>query len=267
MTNGKGSQNLGTLEKCVKILTLFSETTPTLQVNEIAGVLELPRSTAYRYIAELRSNGLVESDPENGGYRLGLKVLELAASMQRTSLLDLALPYIERISRETGETVILCGLRENVGFCMEKVEGHHTLRVSYELGDTYPLHAAATGKAILAFLAADEQRRVLDAIGLPKLTDTTITDASALRKELAKIRTAGFAESYGESIAGTRGLAAPVFSRIGLVTASIGISAPEHRAEGGNRDRMIEMLLAAANILTQALGPSVGNKDKQAPES
>jgi DNA-binding IclR family transcriptional regulator len=258
MAQDKGSQNLGTLEKCVKILTLFSEAAPAWQVQEIADALQLPRSTAYRYIAALRSNGLVESDPENGGYRLGLKILDLAASMQRTSLHDLALPLMERISRELGETVILCGLRENAGFCMEKVEGHHALRVSYELGDTYPLHAAATGKAILAFLPAEEQRRVIDAVGLPKLTDRTITEASALRKELAKIRNVGYAESYGESIVGTRGLAAPVFSRIGYVAASIGISAPEHRAEGANRKRMIELLLAAAEALTQELRPAVG---------
>jgi len=261
MNEGKGSQNLSTLERCVKILTLFSESTPTLQVHEIAATLQLPRSTAYRYVAALRSSGLLEPDPENGGYHLGYKILDLAASMQRSSLHDLALAHMERISRETGETVILCGLRENAGFCMEKVEGHHALRVSYELGDTYPLHAAATGKAILAFLAAEEQRRVIDAVGLPKLTETTITDASALRKELAKIRRTGFAESYGESLAGTRGIAVPIFSRIGHITASIGISAPEHRAEGANRDRMIELLLAAAETLTQDLGSAIGHNE------
>ena len=261
MGQDKGSQNLSTLVKCVQILTLFSEATPTLLVHEIAGLLELPRSTAYRYIAALRSTGLVEPDPENGGYRLGLKILDLAASMQRTSLHDLALPHMERISSETGETVILCGLRDNVGICIEKVEGHHALRVSYELGDTYPLHAAATGKAILAFIDGAEQSRVLEAIGLPALTDTTITDPSALRKELAKIRKAGYAESYGESIVGTRGVAAPIFSRIGRVAASIGISAPEHRAGGANRDRIIRLLLAAAEALTQDLGPAIGNKE------
>jgi len=258
---------MNTLEKCVHILTLFSETTPTLQVSEIAEILGLPRSTAYRYIAALRSHGLVEVDPDLGGYRLGMRILDLAASMQSKSLHDLALPHMERISRETGETVILCGLRKDVGVCLEKVEGHHALRVSYELGDTYPLHAAATGKAIFAFLDAEEQRRVIDAVGLPVFTDTTITDPSALRRELAKVRRSGYAESYGESITGTRGLAAPVFSRIGHVAASIGISAPEHRAEGENRERMIELLLAAAEGLTQGLGSSRTAKEHATPDS
>ena len=258
---------MNTLEKCVHILTLFSEATPALQVAEIAEILDLPRSTTYRYIAALRSHGLIESDPEKGGYRLGSRILDLAASMQRTSLHDLALPHMERISRETGETVILCGLRENVGVCIEKVEGHHALRVSYELGDTYPLHASATGKAIFAYLDGSEQRRVIDAIGLPRFTDTTITNPRALREELAKIRKNGYAESYGESIAGTRGLAVPIFSRTGHVSASIGISAPEHRVEGANRTGMIKLLLTAAETLTRGLQVSGAKNSKALPDT
>lgn len=244
---------LNTLEKCVQILTLFGDATPTLSVAEIAEIMDLPRSTAYRYVSALRKHGLLEADLSLGRYRLGTKILDLAASMDRKSLYDLALPYMERISRETGETVILCGLRENVGVCMEKVEGHHALRVSYELGDTYPLHAAATGKAILAFLDSAERQRVIEAIGLPRLTETTITDLAKLRTELAKIRKKGYAESHGESIVGTRGLAAPIFSRSGHVSASIGVSAPEHRVHGASRTKMIGLLLTAAKALTQGL--------------
>jgi len=253
---------LNTLEKCVQILTLFGEATQTLTVAEIAKIMDLPRSTAYRYIAALRTHGLIELDPEIGGHRLGMKILDLEAGMDRKSLYDLALPYMQRISRETGETVILCGLRENVGVCMEKVEGHHALRVSYELGDTYPLHAAATGKAIFAHLVASEQQRVIDAIGLHRLTDTTITDPKRLRDELAKIRKDGFAESHGESIAGTRGLAAPIFSRTGYVSASIGISAPEHRVRGSSRKKMISLVVEAAKALTQGLEAPGGENER-----
>ena len=254
--------SLGTLEKCVQILTLLSDAVPTLSVAEIADVMGLPRSTAYRYVAALRAHGLVEADSDIGGYRLGAKILDLAASMDRKSLYDLAVPIMERISRETGETVILCGLRENVGVCMEKVEGHHALRVSYELGDTYPLHAAATGKAIFAYLDVVERRRIVDTIGFPRLTDTTITDARKLREELARIRKNGYAESHGESIAGTRGLAAPIFSRTGHVSASIGISAPEHRVQGIARENMVGLLLRAADALTQELGAPSGGYQK-----
>jgi len=245
------SNPLNTLEKSIQILTLISES-PKLQVSEIARRLGLPRSTAYRYIAALRSHHLVEEAVDGRGYRLGTKILELAATMSRRPVRDVAIPYLERIARETGETIILCGLRERQGACLEKVDGHHALRVSYEIGDTYPLHTSATGKAILAYLDLDERRSIIQG-GLARLTETTITDSNELDREMARIRTDGFSESNGEAIAGTRGIAAPIFSFAGRVVASIGASVPRLRGEGEARRKLIGLLVQAARDITSEM--------------
>jgi IclR family KDG regulon transcriptional repressor len=243
---------LGTLEKCVQILTLFADS-PTLLVSQIAEKMDLPRSTAYRYVAALKAHLLVEESSKGPGYHLGPKILELAATMSRRPLREVAMPYLERIGRETGETIILCGFRDHVGVCLEKVEGHHALRVSYELGDIYPLHASATGKAIYAFLEPKERKQIIKEVGLEAFTSTTITDPAVLEKESEKIRKAGFSESHGEAIEGTRGIAAPIFSFSGRVVASIGASVPQHRAEGENRRRLISLLTEAAKQITREL--------------
>ncbi|MCK5585460.1 helix-turn-helix domain-containing protein, partial [Candidatus Bipolaricaulota bacterium] len=104
----------------MQILTLFSDS-PVLQVSEIAEKMGQPRSTAYRYVAALKANRLVEEADDGPGYRLGPKILELAATMSRRPLRDVARPYLERIGRETGETIILSGLRDQAGICLEKV--------------------------------------------------------------------------------------------------------------------------------------------------
>jgi len=244
---------LNTLEKCVRILTLFSQSARVLTVSQIADRLDLPRSTAYRYISALRAQHLIEETPDGAGYRLGSRILELAATMSRRPLRDTVQPYLEEISRETGETTILCVLRGHVGVCMEKVEGHHALRVSYELGDTYPLHAAATGKAILAYLDPDERDAILNDVGLPRLTETTITRRSDLTRELDRIVRTGYSESRGESIAGTYGIAAPIVSPSGRVIASIGVSMPDSRAEPENRERIVERLIEASRGITEEL--------------
>jgi DNA-binding IclR family transcriptional regulator len=243
---------LNTLEKCVQILTLISESA-RLPVSEIAAHLGLPRSTAYRYIAALRSHHLVEEAEDGPGYRLGTKILELAATMSGRPIREIALPYLDRIARETGETVILCGLREHEGICLEKVDGHHALRVSYELGDTYPLHASATGKAIYAHLDPLEQRAILAEVGLERLTETTITDPAVLDREASRIRERGYSESDGEAMVGTRGIAAPIFSFAGRIVASIGASVPSHRGEGENRQRLIDLLVQAAGDITREI--------------
>jgi DNA-binding IclR family transcriptional regulator len=253
MGHATGARTLNTLEKCVRILTLFTESAPVLGVAEIAARLDLPRSTAYRYISALRAHRFVEEAPDGAGYRLGGRILELAATMARKPLREVALPHMERIARETGETALLCGLREHVGVCLEKVDGTHALRVSYELGETYPLHAGSTGKAILAHLDPEERDAVIDDVGLPKFTETTITSVGKLKKELAKIRACGYAESEGESIVGTHGIAAPIFSPSGRIMGSIGVSVPHLRAEEKNRDRLIRLVVEAAKKISEGL--------------
>jgi IclR family acetate operon transcriptional repressor len=125
--------------------------------------------------------------------------------------------------------------------------------VSYERGDVSPLHASATGKAILAFLEPKEQKQIIKDIGLESFTDTTITDPKRLETEFARIREAGFSESHGEAIEGTYGIAAPIFSASGRVIASIGASVPVHRAEGEVRLHLIRLLTEAAEQITQEL--------------
>ena len=140
-----------------------------------------------------------------------------------------------------------------MGVCLEKVDGTHALRVSYELGETYPLHAGATGKAILAHLGADERQAVIHDVGLPRFTGTTITSAAELKKELDKIRKLGYAESHGETVEGTHGIAAPIFSPSGRIVGSIGVSVPKLRAEEENRQRLIRLVVDAAKRITEGL--------------
>ncbi len=253
MGRPRGARALNTLEKCVRILTLFTESTPVLGVPEICARLDLPRSTTYRYISALRAHRFVEEAPDGAGYRLGGRILELAATMARKPLREVALPHMERIARETGETALLCGLREHVGVCLEKVDGTHALRVSYELGETYPLHAGSTGKAILAHLDPDELEAVIREVGLPRITATTITSEGKLKKELAKIRACGYAESEGESIIGTHGIAAPIFSPSGRIVGSVGVSVPHLRAEEKNRERLVRLVVEAAKRISEGM--------------
>ena len=252
MGHMKSSNPLGTLDKCVQILTLFTDS-PILHVSEIAEKMGQPRSTAYRYVAALKAHLLVEEAEDGPGYRLGPKILELAATMSRRPLREVAMPYLERISRETGETIVLCALRDNVGICLEKVAGHHALRVSYELGDTYPLHASATGKAIFAHLEPKERKRIIKAVGLDAFTQATITDPGILEREFEEVRNVGYSESHGEAIEGTRGIAVPIFSFSGRVVASIGASVPRHRGEGEDRTLLIRLLTEAAEQITREL--------------
>ena len=72
------------------------------------------------------------------------------------------------------------------------------------MGLTAPLHVGAPGKALMAFLPADERERVLATLTLEPLTPETITDLDALRAELDRTRVRGYAVSIGSAHPGRR---------------------------------------------------------------
>lgn len=240
-----------TLKKGLSILSLFDKGHPIMSIPEITARLNLPESTAYRYIATLKSQGWIMEDSKPGYYRLGLKILELARVVKQQSIIDLSFPIMEQLSDQTGETVILAGIYDKKGICLGKDEGHHNLRVSYERGETFYLHAGATGKALMAYLSEEEQDSIIEEIGLPKLAENTITDPDKLRIELKRVREDGFAVSDGEVHQGVRAIAAPIYNDRGKVIANLTVGAPIHRLEGLRTEETIQMVIEAARKITE----------------
>ena len=52
----------------------------------------------------------------------------------------------------------------NEGVVLEQVPGLHSVKFLVDPGHRFPLHTAAPGKAILAFLPEEEQNELLDRI-------------------------------------------------------------------------------------------------------
>jgi DNA-binding IclR family transcriptional regulator len=242
---------LSTLEKGLSILALFNKSRSVMSVQEIASLISLPKSTTYRYIATLKSQGLIEEDTKQGHYRLGLKILELAQVVRKQGIIDLSFPIMEQLSEQTGETVILAGIYDRKGICLEKVEGRHSLRVSYERGTTFHLHAGASGKVLMAYLSEEERDSIIK-LGLPQVTENTITNPHRLRESLRKIREEGFAVSDGEVHEGVRAIAAPIFGR-GKIVASLSVGAPIQRLDEPRKEGVIQLTVEAANKITELI--------------
>ncbi len=244
--------SLSTLEKCMRILTLFNEATPRLSTEEISARVELPKSTVYRYLAALRKHHLIAEDSHPGTYRLGEGLLALARGVARSSVPEIALPFMERLRQDYGETVILSALQNDQGVCLEKVDARHALRVSHDRGAIFPLHAGASGKVLFAYLPPADQAQIIRTQGLTRFTKTTITDPNRLQKELAQIRRQGYAESDGEVTEGTYGIGAPIMGRNGKIIAALSVSAPTQRLMGRKRTQMIHVVVETARQISEA---------------
>ena len=90
------------------------------------------------------------------------------------------------------------------------------------IGTRWPAHATSTGKTILAFLSDEERDLALPRV-LPQVTPRTLTDRSALERDLARVRERGYALSQEELESGFVAVGAPVYAADGRVAAAISV--------------------------------------------
>src|SRR5690348_14551848 len=92
----------------LRVLELFSEQTPVLTASEVARDQRVHRSMATRILHQLARHGFLARNPTTGGWRLGVKVMELAnVFLSGLDIRAVVMPYMERLVEETHETVNL----------------------------------------------------------------------------------------------------------------------------------------------------------------
>src|ERR1700761_4620406 len=101
-------------------------------------------------------------------------------------------------------------------------------RFTPQLGMRMPLHSFAAGKAILAALSSEELDTYFARGERQRFTAHTLTEEEALRDELNKIRTQGYALSYEEHTVGVVGLGVAVDGQHAL---SLAVPSPRFNAD------------------------------------
>ena len=221
-------------------------------VSEVAARVELPKSTVARLLASLSTEGAVERVTGDSRYRLGGRLLSLAASIQPTrSLIGLARPHLVELASDLGEAA---GLSIADGFevhYIDQIETEHQVRIRDWTGSRVPMHAVSSGLVLLAHLPPSTLDAYL-ARPIERFTPKTTTDPSALRARLRQVRSDGFAWVHEEFAEGLNSVAAPVADETGAIAAAIHVHGPAYRfprdadeAEIGNR------VVAAAGAISR----------------
>jgi DNA-binding IclR family transcriptional regulator len=179
------------IARAAEMLRLLQAHPGGLNQAEIGERLGMARSTVSRIVNALDDEGLVAARAARGRYRLGPEIARMAGTVRRSVVVDLH-PFIEELSRELEETVDLSILDGDRATFVDQVVSPHRLRAISAVGESFPLHCCANGKALLASLTPEEQAAAVPS-RLARLTANTITTPAALRKELDRIRVEGIA--------------------------------------------------------------------------
>jgi IclR family transcriptional regulator, KDG regulon repressor len=218
------------LSHIISILDCFTPEHPELGVRDVARMTALSPSTAGRLMAEMKDAGILQQNPVSRVYSPGSKVLSWATVyIAMLNIRTVALPFMEELTRSTGETVTLYILDGMDRLCVERMESQHNVRMVTRVGSRLPLYAGSAGKAILAFMPGEWQEEYLRSVAFKPLTHQTITDPETLRAELVRIRLDGFATSSGEWLLEASGVAAPILGSNQAVLGALSVSGPNPR--------------------------------------
>ena len=221
--------------------------------SELADRIGEPRSTVYRLLATLQHLDMVEPGTRRGTYRLGLALLRLgSAVVARFDERQAALPVMERIHEETGETVFLCIRRGHDAVCIERLDGRRVQSLALRLGGSLPLHVGAAPRVLLAFEPEDFWDEYVRSGPLESFTEGTPTTRKSLFAGLHETRERGYAVSDEDVTLGIAALGAPIYDYRGTLRAALSISGVRQAILAD--PAMTRLVVAGAEEISRTLG-------------
>lgn len=195
------------------------------RLRDIADELGLPTTTTHRALSVLIDAGWVEPVPGPGKrWAVARRIRRVVAGVEAT-LREVAAPVLETLRERCGESVSLVTVDGGSVVIVSHLDGVGVLRVVEAEGTRAPIHAAATGKAVLALLGPAERDALL-AEPLRTFTPATITDRAALDRELADVAGRGWACMAGEWDEAVWSVGAAVRGRDGVPVGGVGVAWP-----------------------------------------
>lgn len=242
------------VHKAFEVLQCVAHAHEGLSLGEICRRLELPKTTAYRYLYTMEHQGFVMHDPLNHVYRVGVRVWEIGHAAGRDSALcQAALPRMRHLRRTFDETINLAVLDGAEVLYLAMVESRRTLLMQAKAGGRDPAYSTALGKAILAFILDEQVRQILPFCLVPR-TSSTHTSLNSLRRELELTRRRGYARDESENEEGALCIAAPIFGSDDQPIAAVSLAAPASRLGGALEKKVACAILDAAQAISATLG-------------
>jgi IclR family transcriptional regulator, acetate operon repressor len=226
-----------------------------LGVTEVAERAGLPKSTASRMLTTLVGEGAVEQVAGSTSYRLGPRLLTLAAGLAPTrSIAAIARPTLEELAHASGEAAGLGVSDGDLIHYIDQVDTPNPVSVRDWTGSRAPLHATSSGQVVLAFRMPAAVSHYLATGPLERFTARTLTDPDALRQRLRAVRRVGHAWAIEEFAEGISSVAAPIADASGEVVAALHVHGPSYRFPApGREDALAAMVVAAAARIADAL--------------
>jgi IclR family acetate operon transcriptional repressor len=226
MMHSADNHSIQVIARAMAVLKACNRLGPGQSLGGIAREVGLPRSTVQRIVQSLAEGGFLIANGKSKSIALGPELLAMGASAT-ANVFEIAHPFLKSLAEKTGETVDLARFSGDRMVFIDQVPGAHRLRAVSAVGDVFPLHCTANGKAALSALGDEAYRFALRG-KLSAFTHNTITDHTQLLREIQAIRAGKLAADVEEHALGICAIGASFKDAAGQVYA-ISIPVPTVR--------------------------------------
>ena len=217
-----------------------------LVAQEIAVALGIPVSSLSYLLSTLVERGYLQR--EGRRYSAGPGLQRLQARPDGFTLAERAAPLVRTLRVQLNETTSFFVRSEWDVEAIVTETSEQALRYAVPTGTRLPMHALASGKALLAALPDDELERYFAESERRRFTPDTVTAEKALRRQIAEIRRTGFAVTDEEFSLGIRGVGR-VVTIGGDPVGALSVAVPKARFDETMQRRVTDMLERTAGLL------------------
>ena len=252
----KPTQSNQSSEKLLKLMETMSLLDSPIRLQDLAAMINMHASTVLRFLNPLVLMGYVDQNPDDNRYFLTLKICRIAGNItSRMNIRNIAYPVMRNVSHIFRESANLSVEHDMSVLYVEVVNAApNTLMMMQRIGHAAPMHCTGVGKLLMLEYSEQKIDQLIATKGLERFTDKTITDRTALIRELERTRQRDYAFDDEECEAGARCVAAPIRNYSGRIIAGLSVSGPTTRMTDAHMHAHLPFLLDAARQISYRLG-------------
>lgn len=244
----KADYSINSVENALDLLDAICDEGGEARVSQLSQRLGINKTSVYRLLATFEKRGFVERGEDSVKYRLGLMAYEMGQKLlSRMGMLRKARPSMERLARQSNESVYFMVRRGSEVLLLDMIDGTQQVKIASLTGRRYPLAATAIGRLFLAFgeRPGGDARKHLE-VKIPPLA--AVDEVDAIRRHGVCVDEHGFGEEVTS-------VAVPVLNAKGEVVAVLAVLGPAFRM---TRERiendLVPQLKDAGQVVSAALG-------------
>lgn len=243
------------VDRAMLILETLSEADGGLRLTDLSRQTKLSLTTVHRLLTTLEQRQFVQFLSSDNLWHIGLHTFSIGNAFVRDrNFLAPAQPYLRRLRDQTRETANLGVVDNGEIVLVDQLKSREITRSISRIGGRTPMTASGMGKSVLATYSGGEVSSFLTRYGMRRVTGKTLTCRDALKVQLERIRTEGYAIDDEEYLPGLRCVAAPVYDRHADVVCALSISGLPSRLPEDRLPVLGQLVASAAAEMTRSIG-------------